>query len=486
MNLEDIQDKLGRTLLRSRFSKFVKPDQKPEKLRRMLMALNRHYDTGLNNAFFQWKFQATNDKLNNEIKQLKPQSNIVEGVNKLDKIHRKKPRKGVKAFSKNRNHRIQQDSALKKLLLNFRARLSNQFFNWSDKVRNYALKDEILEVADRAFNLPGLKKILDNLERKPLRSAFEKIKGKRDKGSLKVALLLLKGYHDDELRRLFHLWALFTHKGKNDEQKAALSKRPHFVDGASCLANLLARGPRHALRQLGKNSNHEVWRKGVIRRFKLMFNKCIGASFILWAKKAGIRTEAECLAKFNKGLDSLHPLHLLLHLRPMRYAFENLKQTRTKNLLTKFCKNFTLSLNNGVHRAYYVWKFAALEIAKTKQAMEMHRRTDSDRGVQMLQASLHKVTREVLRNLKRNAYEKNLLAKSVKKIMLMYKGGLLNAFLIWAKQAGLSAQKDEIFQTANDTFKLFSLMKRPFDKSLNLGLRMLMAQFSGSKLNYEM
>jgi len=75
----------------------------------------------------------------------------------------------------------------------------------------------------------------------------------------------------------------------------------------------------------------------------------------------------------------------------------------------------------------------------------MHRRTDSDRGVQMLQASLHKVTREVLRNLKRNAYEKNLLAKSVKKIMLMYKGGLLNAFLIWAKQAGLSAQKDEIF-----------------------------------------
>ena len=189
----------------------------------------------------------------------------------------------------------------------------------------HSQKEQILEVADRVFKLPDLKKILEKFNRKPLRIGFEKIKGKKDKGSLKVALLLLKGYHDDEKRRLFGLWKLFTQKGKNDEQIVAISKRPHFVDGVSRLAEVLSRGPRNALRILGNNSIHKNRQKDAVKRFRLAFSRGVLTAFLLWAKKAGISSETEDLAKFNKKLDSFHPLHLLFKLKPLRLAFSHLK-----------------------------------------------------------------------------------------------------------------------------------------------------------------
>ena len=100
-----VEEKLRRRPLRTAFKKWSKPDQKPEKLKRLMIALNGHLDASLNYGFFQWRLNAINDKLNCEIKQLKPRSNIVQGVNKLDKLELKKPRKAVKAFNSNKNHR---------------------------------------------------------------------------------------------------------------------------------------------------------------------------------------------------------------------------------------------------------------------------------------------------------------------------------------------------------------------------------------------
>ena len=188
-----------------------------------------------------------------------------------------------------------------------------------------AQKSEILDVAGRVFNLPGLKKIMEKLDRKPLRFGFEKIKGKRDQGSLKVALLLLKGYHDDEKRRLFFLWKLCTDKGRHDEQIEALSKRPHIIDGATRLADVLSRGPRAAMRNLQKNSNNTTRQKDLLKRFKQLFLRGVSSAFQNWLKNAEISSALSDLAKLNRKLDALHPLHLLFNLKPLRFAFSKLK-----------------------------------------------------------------------------------------------------------------------------------------------------------------
>ena len=86
--------------------------------------------------------------------------------------------------------------------------------------------------------MPKLDNLENKLRRKPVRSAFNKIKANPLPRALKRAILSFKKCTNSEAARALSLWKLFALKARDDKLALSLSKNPNIVEGAMKIEKL--------------------------------------------------------------------------------------------------------------------------------------------------------------------------------------------------------------------------------------------------------
>ena len=103
------------------------------------------------------------------------------------------------------------------------------------------------------FKFPTLNKLEEKLSRKPLRTAFNRIKANPIPDALGKAIRNLKNSLGHNLATAFELWKLDSLVKGKDKEIDKIDKQKRLLAGLNILDRLFRRIPRRALATLAKN-----------------------------------------------------------------------------------------------------------------------------------------------------------------------------------------------------------------------------------------
>ena len=252
-SLQPLEFRLARPGLRVAFNAIKSKTPTKEKLRQMIILWDWQRGSEMSYFLTLWRIAALHIKYTSKISGLNKNPNIMAGFEKLNQASQRLARFSLRKLAKNVADSQKKSDSIKKLLFVSRSGLLRYFWDWKDKSNSISQNKYIQNQADMCFKFPTLNKLEEKLSRKPLRTAFNRIRANPIPEKLGKALRNLKNSLGHNLATAFELWKLDSLVKGKDKEIDKIDKQKRLLAGLNILDRLFRRIPRRALATLAKN-----------------------------------------------------------------------------------------------------------------------------------------------------------------------------------------------------------------------------------------